>query len=405
MMRRLMTGGLAITALLLAGHAQAQTCTSDDDCAEDQYCAMKDVPPCLPSQCDPDDADCTEEPSCPEPEGECADDGAGTTQECVEDTDCPDGFTCEAIGGTGCACPAGSDCTDCEPTTSYGCVPAPCSTDEDCGDGLVCVTETIPCDSTQPACPPGEECPEPEPCEEETESRCAPAWAAPCEVPADCGDGFDCVAEEICACSGGDTGTDGGTPTDPVPTPEGDGGEVPADGSDSDSGSGGRTPGSEPVPPEDEDEGSYEEDCVCEPSDEKSCRPEEIECASEEDCPAEWTCEEVAPPPTACAGTPEGDYQCEEPEQTDPESRCIPPYFDSWAGGSGGFDEQPAGEPRDSNDGTGSNPPVNEGGESGNLQGGGSGGGASGCQGGGLPTSLLPLALLALVAIARRRIA
>lgn len=87
--------------------------------------------------------------------------------ECTTDDECQAGWTCEEVGGYTCsspACPPGEECGEPEPCESgviMGCVPPPpeaCdpAAAEPCADGLVCVTETHEeCDAVaepQPAC-------------------------------------------------------------------------------------------------------------------------------------------------------------------------------------------------------------------------------------------------------------
>lgn len=413
MMRRAMIGGLVVTAALLwASQAAAETCTSDDDCGAEEYCATKGAPPCLPPAC-PDGEACDESPDCPEAVGECVRAGEDRTDACESDDDCDPGFSCEEVGATACGCAPGMDCGDCEPEVFHGCVPADCESDEDCGEGQVCLTEEMPCTDTgsTPACPPDAECPdfeEPEPCEPETRSQCAPMWAAPCEEAEDCGPGFDCEFEEICSCSGGGgvptpggSGSSGGAePTDPA---EGSDGEAPDAGF-----RGGDTPDSDREPTDPDDPGASpggDGDCTCEPADEKSCVPREIECSTGADCPSEWTCEAMEPPSTICVDHPDGESDCEERTEPegDEETRCVPPWFDA----GDYYADDPASQPQsgseDSSDrgAEGNAPPADDDGHGESLS--ASSGDSTGCQGGSAPLGLLIPALAALALTTRRR--
>lgn len=241
--------------------------------------------------------------------------GAGLGEECEVASDCAEGLACEVIGGVDCACPAGpdgsaDDCEACTPVEERACVPGPCSDDGDCGDGFVCATFEVPCAGSTPSCDPDSSCEprEEEPCEEETLSVCAPRWVLPCADDAACGDGFTCVAEEICTCSGG--GSD-----DPR-------GEEP-DGS-----------GDEFAPPP-------EDDCACEPGDTKWCKPDEITCDADAQCPDGWSCGHGDTASTPCA-LPEdgsGEPNCMPREEEEPgPGRCEPP------GGAYGGDSRDLGE-------------------------------------------------------------
>jgi hypothetical protein len=121
------------------------------------------------------------------------------------------GFACEEVqapcAGTTCACPPcepGTECTcdcptepePCEPTTYKYCAytPQECTGDADCAEGFECKAQEVcsssgGCGCARPACDPSAgECPVPEPCDCETE----PAPEPTCEVI-----GHYCEAKQI----------------------------------------------------------------------------------------------------------------------------------------------------------------------------------------------------------------
>lgn len=219
--------------------------------------------------------------------------------DCESDSDCVDGFVCELMEIGVCsagACPDGEECPEpeCYTETLGVCVPTTCTSDADCGEGLLCMAVTFddcPDIATAPPCSEGEECPEPEPveepeCETTTENYCLPPYVAPCAADADCGEGFECVEEELCGCSGYD--------------PEG------------------------PEP--------QEPDCFCEPSGENVCSPVEVECETDDACPSGWTCGDGGDEPVTCAIDSEGNEHCDEPDP-DEMGLCFPPYWElDWYG-------------------------------------------------------------------------
>lgn len=250
--------------------------------------------------------------------------------ECEADSDCIEGFICEEVGASTCGaapCREGDDCEEeppCEPETFSFCVPGPCDSDDDCSAGLACLEVEFGGDCMSvavPDCPPEEDCPEPEDfeveCEEpETATLCLPPYVAPCETDDECGDGFECVADEMCTCSGG-SGLD-----EPPPDPE-----DPGDSGD-------------PDPDDDGREWDGDEDCTCEPTDERYCSPREIECDGDGECPNGWTCEEI-PSVYACYVDESGEEHCDEPPE-DEGGLCMPPYFDEM--GWGGYGEEAGGD-------------------------------------------------------------
>jgi MYXO-CTERM domain-containing protein len=191
---------------------------------------------------------------------------------------------------------------------------------------MVCYSETREeCDSAPP-CADGD-CPATDSaCEPVTESGCVPRYVLPCEADADCGVGFTCEVEEECACSGG--GSSGGSAgagsgADPAPdekaAPDGGGADPvpPADGS-------GATPdGGTPTPPE----------CVCTPTDRKSCSLKIVACSVDEGCPAGWTCGDN--PNGVCWSNADGTSGC----SADPAKICLPPYSDVIGGGRGAVED------------------------------------------------------------------
>ncbi len=249
---------------------------------------------------------------------------ANAYDECDSDADCIDGFVCEVVGGSTCAviCPAGEECyedPECEPAELSICVPGPCRSDDDCAEGLRCLEVEYGGDCpVTPPCEEGEECPEPDPdCGEViTESFCLPPWIAPCETDAECGEGFECVPDEICTCSG----SSGEPDPDPEPRPD------PED------------PDPEPDPGDpDDDDPEDDPDCTCEPTDESYCRPREIDCTDDSECPEGWTCEEI-PSVYPCWVDEDGVEHCDEPPESGTEGMCMPPFFDDigWGASAGG---------------------------------------------------------------------
>ena len=255
--------------------------------------------------------------------------------ECTTDSDCGEHFICSMSTAP---CPApmpcdsadGAECPEpvaCEPQAVGYCQPAPpeaCDSAADCDAGLVCVTYTyeICSGADAPSCAPtSESCPEPREqtdadCSTETEGICLPPYLAPCDAAADCGEGFECKAQEVCSCSGGSGGiiVEPGAP---------DGGEE------------GSGEGSSEVPID---------DCSCEPGDVKYCDLIQQECDSDAECAGELVCAElpggnVSSPDTTCATGPDGTTVCEDhdfaEDEADATSYCLPADLDRWIGGGG----------------------------------------------------------------------
>ena len=227
--------------------------------------------------------------------------GRAFAQECATDADCPTGFACEVVGASSCpgyACPEGEPCPPpppCEPQEFRECVPGPCQSDADCAEGLVCFTETkeLCSGGSQVDCPPDVVCPPPEPtvCETVTESQCVPPYVPPCAQDSDCGEGFLCVEQQSCGCSGS------------APSPDG-----------------------QPVP---------EPTCTCTSSGQFYCELQQIACTAATDCPSGWTCEQGGET-GVCSRSPDGGTTC---ETTPPEYFCMPPYFEYLGGVPRGYDE------------------------------------------------------------------
>jgi MYXO-CTERM domain-containing protein len=301
-----------------ASSAWAQACQLDSDCADGQYCLYA---PCA-QPCDPNGGPC-EPVDC---SGTCVDSQPTFDQECSTNDDCDNGWVCEVVGGTACAgvaCPDGETCPQpppCDPQEIKACVPpppAPCTSDADCGDGLVCVTyDTTACPPlAQPDCPPNTDCPPPEPvdCQSATQSYCVPAYFAPCQTSDDCGPGFDCVEGDICGCAAGGTGT-------VAPGDTGSGGT----GSSGGGSAGGGDSGS----------GSTVPDCTCEPSGDLYCQLQDLPCTQNADCPDGFICQALPAPSVPCSYNADtGETVCDTPT-TDNQSQCVPDGWDRWVGGA-----------------------------------------------------------------------
>ena len=212
---------------------------------------------------------------------------------CEDDGDCSAGFRCEEVGVMGCdspACPPGEECPDvfpCEEEPFRMCVPGPCDSDSDCAPGLLCLAVVYDDCGSIPPCDPDEGPCEllPGDCTEETLGYCLPPYLTPCERDADCGPGFTCEQSEICRCSGSG-------------------------------------PGDDPEP-----------DCTCEPG-ERFCQVVPIACEDDAACPDEWSCEMVGGSGTCWFDPESGEGGCE--EEPDGEQLCVPPYFLEVDGGGAG---------------------------------------------------------------------
>lgn len=247
-----------------------------------------------------------------------------TQEECREDA-CPVGHTCELQFQLACStCPPVADgdapveCPgECETLAWEVCKRAACETDADCGDQMKCHTfdtPPVPIAPTAP-CQAGESCVPPEPTMYVPESyrQCTPRSELPCEQSSDCGEGYDCVPEELCSCNGATPTTTATAPDRPVNVPA-----VPT--------STGEAPmpqfttpdpmrpevdgGAAPLPPP--------PDCSCSPSGVNRCQVQEIACETQSDCPDNWSC---ASRPGVCWADSEGNTGCEEGV-----GRCYPSY-------------------------------------------------------------------------------
>lgn len=270
--------------------AEGETCSSAADCDAGLTCEVTGAMGCAVPDCPPDTA--CEVPAC-----EPAVFSTCVKPPCQVDADCGAGLRCavetmEACSD--CAVPEGTeppaDCGGCTTETYTMCVPLDCTADADCGDpNLVCIQQTWEAcpDVAVAPCTPDGECPVPEQpaCTTETVSYCGPKYLDDCSADADCGEGFTCVPEQSCWCSGGaavDPSTD---------------------------------PSVEPVP--------VEETCGCEPTGRNYCEPQQIECPVGDECPAGWEC---AAGPTVALPCAEGEA-CPDPAPSP--AVCLPP---SWGG-------------------------------------------------------------------------
>ena len=285
--------GALVVALPGTVFAEGEVCSSSSDCTSGEFCA---VPPCAGVACAPGES-CEPEPDCPT-EGICtASSTTLTNDSCEADADCGAGFVCtvfdtEACNRIGCV---GDDCPPpiCSPIQIRSCAPAPCETDSDCTDDLVCLEISYGSCSGGAGCPPNEPCvPEPPVCTDHIERYCGPKHAAPCTVDADCGEGFECLEASApdCVCVSNPDGT------------------------------------SEP--------------CDCgEPQGSGTfyCSLIEVDCASADDCPTDWTCEEQpVGVPLICRETPDGG--CEELPVPPPRNLCMPSSVGQGWGRAGGVD-------------------------------------------------------------------
>lgn len=272
-------------------------------------------------------------------------------QTLCEDDTCEPGYECRTglvdCGGACEVAPDGS--VSCEPAPCEAepyvyCARAACDTDADCGDEMVCHTyEESVCPGSS-ACRPGEDCEEyEEDCAQSEYSQCAYPHELPCDTDSQCGDGYECVASQICWCSGSSPAE----PTDPA---------------------------SDPPVPIGPDGTSSDPDCGCEPTGTNHCQIQEIECTSDADCPAQWSCIES---PQGCWMSSDGSSGCDEPE-----SRCYPtsePAYPSpgpgYPGDEGDIDDEPDTDPTAPGEGspTTGEPPDTDDDADGDNNGGGNG--------------------------------
>lgn len=226
---------------------------------------------------------------------------------CGDGPVCGVGFECTVVGGSSCAstppCAAGEACPEPEPCVNVeimGCTPAHCSDDAQCAPGMLCHTWTESCPVTDCACAPNTpDCScGTRVCDPTTVSMCTPRYVLPCKAAADCGDGFTCE-EQMTGCAS--SGSSGATPeARPAPIPP--------------NGAGGAA--SDPIEPA--------PICAPEPSGQFQCVPKQITCQSAAQCPAGWSCEQLAVDVAApCAPG----QSCEPPAPQPSSAQCRPPYY------------------------------------------------------------------------------
>jgi MYXO-CTERM domain-containing protein len=197
-------GGLA--TLLTVSAAQAQECTSNDDCSDGFECIKGMSSP-----------GCATPPDCPDPTP--IEDEVGwcerTPQICETDEDCSSFLKCVANESSTCWVDSEGN-SGCEPedpnaqkTCSY--VPLSCEVNEDCPDSFECTEMGVPC--AAPECLPGTEC-LPVDCGEETEKICTPKQIT-CAVQDDCPTDWLCAdVTPDCASPPPDDGTEPERPQD-----------------------------------------------------------------------------------------------------------------------------------------------------------------------------------------------
>lgn len=128
-------------------------------------------------------------------------------------------------------------------------------------------------------------------CVASTQSTCQPKAQNPCNVPADCGPGYDCVNTTTCVCSvSGSAGTAAGSGA----------ANSGAVGSAVDAGTTGSasvaTAGATSHP-------STTPSCNCGPSGYAACKPQTIACQTLTDCPETWTCSTAGGSASTTGGT------------------------------------------------------------------------------------------------------
>ena len=261
---------IGLIICLLPAVSWAQECETNDDCGENEVCVEEACPPCA------------EGDECPPCTSSCQVLGDGPIavgpETCEADEECPVGMACQEItvpcsGGMvpkpveDCACPDCAPGEDCPPC--------------DCGEG-------------DPEEPVQEEPGEEEPCEDEVIQICAPVECEP--EASECGENFSCQpVEEICSGSASSSGSGGSAPSEGEATDPSNGDEDSAGSDETDE----VTTEEEPTEEEPTEEEPTEDEVVVEEVEEdwecevvaSACLPNEIECATDEDCPADWSCE------------------------------------------------------------------------------------------------------------------
>ncbi len=262
-------------------------------------------------------------------------------QECTSDDDCDDGYACELDESDAPDCPPDADCdlSPVEPVESSG----------------WCYAEPITCESDA-GCPTPAKCDEDGECVYEVEF---------CEVNADCGENYECIAGggRSGSCSTGDSADDGGqasagepddaetgsvdmppsaqtaaegeaaadagageaqasdpsdTKTPPASLPE----EPPADEGDDIAIESTDVDTLGDAPPTQSADDGPDGDVECQEEEEvvRICFPKLIPCESDADCIEDWTCEAVP------EGGPEG--------WADVDTACLPPVISGALDGS-----------------------------------------------------------------------
>jgi len=423
--------GLAL--LVLPAMAFGQECESDADCSDGDVCI---TPPCVTLAMDCAPGEECEEIQCDEI-GECGN-KYGIPEEALCDTsaDCPAYFECmerefgckggptsppTTIGGGGDDSKGSSGSSG---SASSGSTPDSGDVDDPDGD-----SDEDPEESSQIMPMPedeggedGDEDGDEEECEPEKISLCV-FMPTDCESDEECDDGFSCqVTQEVCSGGGGGSIGIGGVgscvcaeciceegddececpPCDcdedsfaPVPSEEG-GDDDPAEESGDE----------DPLPP-------IEEECEVVA---QQCMPEEISCATDDECPDGWECVEgptnstgisMDCPPCACE---EGEEDCDcpdceegmiDPEPVETEGMCLPGGWMELAeslGGGGGWDEENTttlgGGSGGGNEGPGKGSPPANPSDDGQSSGGSSGGCSVAAAGGSMGTGLMLMSIL-----------
>ncbi|HSY25266.1 MAG TPA: MYXO-CTERM sorting domain-containing protein [Polyangiaceae bacterium] len=272
---------------------------------------------------------------------------------CAQDSDCSKGFSCQTVSVGGCAepvivCAAGEACdastvgpVDCNVPEQRACEPGPCTTDADCASGMTCLASSSKSCSSPACADPSQGCSTTVTCTMVTgPSMCVPKYELPCTADADCGDHFTCTPGTTTSCwgsagsAGGGTGASGAV----APLVAEDAGSAPTTG----------TPTT----------GTPTSGCTTMPTGTSSCVPDMINCTTDGDCPATWSCSEslegVATAGCATGAPFEVDGAVVPIPPCDPvppvasPSYCVPPSYGSLA-------SSPLGTSTNTGGGSGSN--------------------------------------------------